>query len=61
MFRTTAAAGAALGAPSSASGRLTDVRLVPRYLPGWAASVARVPGVREVACWNLVVVGRRGM
>jgi SAM-dependent methyltransferase len=31
----------------------------PRYLPDWARWVVRVPGVREVATWNLVVVFRR--
>ena len=36
---------------------LVDVR--PRYHPRWALWTARVPGVREVACWNVVVVMRR--
>ncbi|MBI2706175.1 MAG: glycosyltransferase [Actinobacteria bacterium] len=31
----------------------------PRYLPEWARVVVRVPGVREVITWNLVVVFRR--
>jgi SAM-dependent methyltransferase len=60
MYRTTAAAGARWAARQRETGRLTDVQLVPRYLPGWAAPVGRLPGVREVVCWNLVVVGRRG-
>jgi SAM-dependent methyltransferase len=59
LFRTTASGGARWAARQRSAGTLTDVRLVPRYLPRWAAAVARVPGVREVACWNLVVVGRR--
>lgn len=39
-----------------------DVRLVealPRYHPAWAKWVVRVPVVREVASWNLVLVLRR--
>ena len=59
LFRTTAAAGARWAGRTARSGRLTDVRLVPRYLPDWAGFLARVPGLREVVCWNLVVVGRR--
>lgn len=31
---------------------------VPRYLPGWAAPIVRVPGLREVAVWNLALVLR---
>lgn len=42
--------------------RCPDVDVVaayPRYHPWWAAWVVRVPGVREVVSWNLVVVLRR--
>lgn len=28
----------------------------PRYHPGWAQWVVRVPGVREVVTWNLVLI-----
>lgn len=31
----------------------------PRYLPHWARGIVRVPGVRELATWNLFVVARR--
>ena len=31
----------------------------PRYYPRWSKIVLHVPGVREVATWNLVVVLRR--
>ena len=34
-----------------------DVR--PRYHPDWATWMARVPGVREAASWNVVIVMRR--
>jgi SAM-dependent methyltransferase len=33
--------------------------VLPRYHPWWAAWVARVPGLRELAVWNLVLVLRR--
>lgn len=61
LFRVTAAAAARWAREAERSGRLRDVRLVPRYLPSWAAPVARVPAVRELLCWNLVVVGSRLM
>ena len=32
------------------------VRTFPRYHPWWAAWLARVPGVREIATWNVVLV-----
>jgi SAM-dependent methyltransferase len=31
----------------------------PRYHPRWAMWIARVPGVREIASWNLVMVLRK--
>jgi SAM-dependent methyltransferase len=36
---------------------LIDAR--PRYLPEWCRSIVRLPGVREVATWNLLLVMRR--
>ena len=35
------------------------VEIRARYHPAWAAWVARVPGLREVASWNVVIVVRR--
>jgi SAM-dependent methyltransferase len=35
------------------------VAAVPRYHPWWAHWTARVPGLREVVCWNLALVLRR--
>lgn len=32
---------------------------IPRYLPGWAWPVLRVPGAREVVTWNLLLVMRK--
>ncbi len=37
--------------------RLLSAR--PRYYPGWASGVVRIPGLREVATWNLLLVLRR--
>jgi SAM-dependent methyltransferase len=31
----------------------------PRYYPRWCRSLVRVPGVREVATWNLMLIMRR--
>jgi SAM-dependent methyltransferase len=35
------------------------VAAIPRYHPRWAWWMARVPGLREVAVWNLALVLRR--
>jgi len=32
------------------------VAAIPRYLPTWAWPVVRVPGLREVVAWNLLIV-----
>ena len=32
---------------------------VPRYLPGWTRPLVRLPGVREILTWNLLLVLRR--
>jgi SAM-dependent methyltransferase len=59
LYPVTAAAASRWARAARADGRLAEVSLMPRYLPGWMAPVARIPAVREVVCWNLVVVGRR--
>ncbi|GLW61899.1 SAM-dependent methyltransferase [Actinomadura rubrobrunea] len=33
--------------------------VIPRYHPSWAKGVVRVPGLREFASWNVVLVLRR--
>ena len=35
------------------------IAALPRYHPWWAAWVARVPGLREFASWNIVLVLRK--
>ncbi len=40
----------------------TDVEIVearPRYYPRWCRLLVRLPGVREVATWNLMLIMRR--
>jgi SAM-dependent methyltransferase len=37
----------------------TLVDAVPRYLPSWSRPLVRVPGVREVLTWNLLIGLRR--
>ena len=44
-------------APSMPLAEVVDVR--PRYWPGWSRPLLRVPGLREIATWNLWVVWRR--
>jgi hypothetical protein len=39
-----------------------DVQLVearPRYYPRWCRLLVRLPGLREVATWNLMLIMRR--
>jgi len=47
----------ARGAAAAGAGDLVDVRA--RYHPDRLAWVARVPGAREIASWNVVLVVRR--
>jgi hypothetical protein len=35
------------------------VEAAPRYHPDWADVVLKVPGLREVVSWNLMLVLRR--
>lgn len=42
-----------------ASRQATLVAALPRYHPWWAGWLVQVPGVREVALWNLALVLRR--
>jgi SAM-dependent methyltransferase len=39
--------------------RAALVEAVPRYHPRWARGVVRLPGVREIATWNLLLILRR--
>ena len=39
------------------AGEVLDV--FPRYHPRWAWGLVKVPGLRELGTWNLVLVVRR--
>lgn len=41
------------------AGEVQVVEVLPRYHPRWATWVIRVPLLREVACWNAVIVVRK--
>lgn len=43
----------------AATGTVDVVDLLPRYLPRWARTIVAVPGLREFATWNLVLVMRK--
>ena len=45
----------ALGWANSSAGA-SLVEAIPRYHPGWAQWVVKVPGLREIVTWNLVLV-----
>ena len=39
-----------------------DIRIVaalPRYYPRWCKAIIRIPGLREIVTWNLVLILRR--
>jgi SAM-dependent methyltransferase len=44
-------------APQIPGAEVVDVR--PRYWPGWSRGLLKVPGLREVATWNLWITWRR--
>ena len=56
LFPTSAQTMAHWALETQAAGRAEVVATFPRYHPGWAHWVARLPGVREVAVWNFVIV-----
>jgi SAM-dependent methyltransferase len=39
--------------------RADFIDVFPRYYPAWARSIVRVPGLREVATWNVALALRR--
>lgn len=41
---------------AEAAGDLSVVAMLPRYHPWWACWVVRVPGLREIVSWNVVLV-----
>lgn len=59
LFATSAQTMISWAGAEAAAGRAEVVAIFPRYLPGWMHWIARVPGVREPAVWNLVLVLRK--
>ena len=59
LFAVTVAAGVGWARRSAARPDVELVALLPRYHPWWARWVVRVPVVRELVTWNLVVVLRK--
>jgi hypothetical protein len=59
LFAVSAASVLSWAGEQARSGTVDVVDVAPRYHPSWARWVVRVPGVREVVCWNVVVVLRR--
>lgn len=57
LFQVTAAEGIRWARSTS---RAQCIAAIPRYLPRWAVLVTRIPGVRELLTWNLLLVLRRG-
>jgi SAM-dependent methyltransferase len=44
---------------SRACGEVEVIDALPRYHPWWAQWIVRIPGLREVASWNLALVLRK--
>jgi SAM-dependent methyltransferase len=59
LFPVTVRAGLRWARTVEESGAAEVVDLVPRYHPRWAHGLLRVPVVREVLTWNLVIVLRK--
>ena len=57
LFAVTAAEGIRWARSSPQTQLLAAI---PRYLPRWAAPVTRIPGLRELVAWNLLLILRRG-
>jgi SAM-dependent methyltransferase len=60
LFPVTVASALRWARARSRAGEVVVVDAFPRYYPWWAAGVVRVPLLRELFTWNLVLVLRRG-
>ena len=58
LFAVTVGAGVRWATQAQAAGRAEVVALRPRYNPWWSWWLSRVPVLRELVTWNLVVVLR---
>ena len=59
LFAVTVGAGLDWARREAAAGGVELVDLSPRYNPWWSRWLLRVPVLREVVTWNLVIVLRR--
>lgn len=59
LFAVTVREGLRWSRQQGASGTADVVAVLPRYNPRWTWWLLRVPGVREVVTWNLVIVLRK--
>ena len=59
MFAVTVGAGLRWADEVTRGGEVELVQLAPRYNPWWSWWLLRVPVVREVVTWNLVIVLRK--
>jgi SAM-dependent methyltransferase len=59
LFAVTVANGLAYANRARSSGVADVIDVMPRYNPRWVHGLTRVPLVREIVTWNLVIVLRR--
>jgi SAM-dependent methyltransferase len=59
MYAVSAAGALRWAHRKVAEGSVELIDAIPRYHPKWAYWVVRVPGVREIVTWNLVLVLRK--
>jgi SAM-dependent methyltransferase len=59
LFAVTVASGLRWARAVDASGRAEVIEAGPRYNPSWSWWLTKVPGVRELVTWNLVLVLRK--
>ena len=59
LFQVSVAEGLRWARAAQARGSVEVLSAAPRYHPWWAQGVVRVPGLRELATWNLALVLRR--
>lgn len=59
LFAVTVGAGLGWARARERGGLVDVVEIAPRYHPRWATGVLRVPVLRELLTWNLVIVLRK--
>ena len=59
LFRVSVRQGLDWAEAARESRRADVLALRPRYWPDWARPILRVPGLREIVTWNLLVLVRK--